>query len=92
MVDETSSDQARPPWNAGGLVGHKSPRKQRDIWTIGAQFRHQQRFRVLPLFNVAIDGKLRVCGLVHLRVVGRRFGWSLAPESPLNCRASQVKP
>jgi hypothetical protein len=56
------------PWNQGKLVGQKAPLKLKDIWAIRVRLQIGHRTRELALFNLAIDGKLRSCDLVRLRV------------------------
>jgi hypothetical protein len=56
------------PWNKGKLVGQKAPLRLKDIWAIRVRLQIGHRTRVLALFNLAIDSKLRSCDLVRLRV------------------------
>jgi integrase len=58
----------REPWNKGKLVGQKAPLKLKEIWAIRVRLQLANRRRELALFNLAIDGKLRACDLVKLRV------------------------
>ena len=58
----------REPWNKGKLVGQKAPLKLKDIWAIRVRLQLSNHTRDLALFNLAIDGKLRACDLVKLRV------------------------
>jgi hypothetical protein len=58
----------REPWNKGKLVGQKAPLKVKDIWAIRVRLQIQTRTRDLALFDLGIDGKLRGCDLVKLRV------------------------
>lgn len=56
------------PWNKGKLVGQKAPLKLKDIWAIRVRLEISAHVRDLPLFDLAIDSKLRACDLVKLRV------------------------
>ncbi len=58
----------RQPWNKGKLVGQKNPLRLRDIWAIRVRLQLADRTRDLALFDLAIDSKLRACGLTKLRV------------------------
>ena len=63
------SDNGRlVPWNKGKLIGQKPPLKLKEIWAIRIRLQLDHRARELALFNLAIDSKLRGCGLVGLRV------------------------
>jgi hypothetical protein len=55
-------------WNLGRIIGPKPPLKPRHIWAIRTRLQHDGRVRDLAMFNLAIDSKLRGCGLVRLRV------------------------
>ncbi len=57
-----------PPWNKGKLIGQKPPLKLKEIWAIRIRLQLAKRIRDLPLFNLAIDSKLRGCDLVQLKV------------------------
>jgi len=61
-------DQTREPWNKGKLVGQKPPLKPKNIWAIRFHLQNEHQVRDLPMFNLAIDSKLRGCDLVSLRV------------------------
>ena len=56
------------PWNKGKLVGPKPPFKLQEIWAIRIRLDIEHRIRELAMFNLAIDSKLRGCGLVRLKV------------------------
>src|SRR5262245_34247847 len=60
--------QARPAWNKGKMPGPKPPLRPGHVWSIRAKLQLERRVRDLALFNLAIDGKLRGCDLVALRV------------------------
>jgi len=57
--------QPRRPWNAGRLIGPKSPLKPKLIWAIRQQLKTARRVRDLAMFNCALDAKLRACDLVR---------------------------
>ena len=59
---------AREPWNKGKLVGQKASFKLKEISAIRIRLQMASQCRELALFNLAIDGKLRACDLVQLRV------------------------
>ena len=67
-MEQLIQTAARIPWNKGKLVGQKASLRLKDIWTIRGRLQIGQRTRELALFNLAIDGKLRLCDLVALRV------------------------
>jgi hypothetical protein len=71
----------REPWNKGKLVGQKAPLKLRDIWAIRVRRELGDRKRELALFNLAIDGKLRGCDLVRLRVRDIAYGDRIAARA-----------
>jgi integrase len=50
------------------MVGQKRPLKSRDVWAIRTRLELNGNKRDLALFNLAIDGKLRACDLVSLKV------------------------
>lgn len=58
----------RSAWNAGQIVGVKKPLKQRQIWAIRFFLVREGRMRDRVLFDLAIDGKLRGCDLVKLKI------------------------
>jgi site-specific recombinase XerD len=70
----------RGPWNKGRLVGQKVPLKLRDIWAIRVRLQLSDRTRDLALFDLAIDSKLRACGLVKLRVRDVSHGERIAAD------------
>ena len=69
------------PWNAGRLVGAKSPLKPKDIWGIRQYLKSARRVRDLAIFNCALDAKLRGCDLVKLRLVDVAQGGILRERS-----------
>jgi integrase len=69
MPDEdTVSTTTRTPWNKGKLIGAKPPLRPNQVWSIRTRLLIERRTRDLALFNLAIDGKLRGCDVVALRV------------------------
>ena len=69
-VHGTSAEKParRPPWNKGKIVGAKPPLRPSHVWSIRTKLQIEGRKRDLALFNLAIDGKLRGCDLVAVRV------------------------
>jgi site-specific recombinase XerC len=58
----------RPAWNAGKKVGAKRALKVRQIWSIHFFLDREGRMRDRALFDLAIDSKLRGCGLVKIKI------------------------
>ena len=58
----------RTPWNKGKLIGAKPPLLARHVWSIRTRLQIEGRTRDLAMFNLAIDGKLRGCDVVAIRV------------------------
>ncbi len=56
------------PWNKGKLVGQKPSLKLKEIWAIRIRLQLANRHRDLAMSNLAIDSKLRACGLIKIRV------------------------
>ena len=71
----------REPWNKGKLVGQKAPLKLKSIWAIRVRLELSARTRDLALFDLAIDGKLRACDLVKLRVRDVSHGERIAART-----------
>src|SRR5256885_4869185 len=69
MDASTKTTGCVTPWNKGKLLGQKPPLKLKEIWAIRIRLQLDHRTRELPLFNLAIDSKLRGCDLVGLRDV-----------------------
>ncbi len=55
-------------WNTGRIIGQKRPLLPKQVWAIRARLELDGNLRVLSMFNVAIDSKLRGCDLVKLAV------------------------
>ena len=73
------------PWNRGRPIGPKPPLRLSQVWAIRIRLQLAGRPRDLPLFNLAIDSKLRSCDLVRLRVQDVAQGGRAA------CRASVLQ-
>jgi integrase len=71
---DSSDTHSRRPWNKGRLAGQKAPLKLKHVWAIRIRLQLFKQHRNLPLFNLAIDSKLRACDLVRLRL---RDVWSV---------------
>ncbi len=56
------------PWNKGKLIGQKPPLQPKHVWGLRTRMQLARRTRVLALFNLAIDSKLRGCDVVSLKV------------------------
>jgi integrase len=68
IMETTTVDTVRGPWNKAKLVGQKTPFKLKEIWAIRIRLQIARGCRDLALFNLAVDGKLRACDLMTLRV------------------------
>lgn len=64
----TLNSSRRQPWNKGKLIGQKPPLKPKHVWAIRTHLQLEGRVRELAMFNLAIDGKLRACDLMRLRI------------------------
>ena len=64
----TEKPVRRPPWNKGKIVGPKPPLQPSHVWSIRTKLLIEDKNRDLALFNLAIDGKLRGCDVVAVRV------------------------
>jgi integrase len=71
----------RVPWNKGKLTGQKPPLKQKEVWAIRIRLQIEAKHRELALFNLAIDSKLRACGLLRLKVADVCHGNRLASRA-----------
>src|SRR5215216_2980336 len=67
MSTPTGKDRPQP-WNKGLLVGQKRPLETKHVWSIRVRLEIARSRRDLAIFNLAIDSKLRACGLVKLRL------------------------
>jgi hypothetical protein len=55
----------RPAWNKGRIIGQKRPLLPKHVWSIRIRLEMADNRRDLAWFNMAIDSKLRGCGLVR---------------------------
>ena len=78
IIHTTNSHE---PWNEGKLIGQKAPLKLKDIWATRVRLQLRNKIRDLPLFNLAIDSKLRACDLVKLRVSDVSHGAQMASRA-----------
>jgi hypothetical protein len=62
------TDGSQRPWNKGLLIGQKKPLAPKHVWSIRVRLEIVGSSRDLAIFNLAIDGKLRACDLVKLRL------------------------
>lgn len=60
--------------NKGPLVGQKKALKLEEIWRIRTRLELERRDKELTLFNLAIDSKLRACGVVDLGLDSSLYG------------------
>jgi len=58
----------RVPWNKGKLIGQEPTLRSKQVWSIRTKLQIEERTRELAMFNLAIDGKLRGCDVVAIRV------------------------
>jgi hypothetical protein len=58
----------RAPWNKGKLTGAKPPLRPKHVWCIRTKLQIEGRVRDLAMFNLVIDGKLRGCDVVAIKV------------------------
>ena len=79
----------RESWNKGKLVGQKPPLKPKDIWAIRIHLQNAHAVRVLAMFNLAIDSKLRGCDLVNRRVRDVTHGNQVLPRAMVIQRKTQ---
>ena len=64
----------RLAWNKGRLIGQKRPLLAKQVWAIHARLELAGNLRVLALFNLAIDSKLRACDLARFKVTDLVIG------------------
>ena len=64
--DLTAKD--RRPWNVGRMVGAKRPLKPQQVWAIRFWLDREGRLRDRAMFDLAIDGKLRGCDVVRVKI------------------------
>jgi hypothetical protein len=82
-MEKTGNPVHREPWNKGKICGQKAPFKLKDIWALRVRLQMEGRVRELTLFNFnfGIDGKLRGCDLVALKVRDVCHGEQLATRA-----------
>ena len=80
-METTGNTIHHEPWNKGKIVGQKAPFKLKDIWALRVRLQMEGRVRELTLFNFGIDGKLRGCDLVALKVRDVCHGAQLATRA-----------
>lgn len=78
-VDQIS--RPREPWNKGKLIGQKAPFKLKEVWAIRVWLQLEHRTRELALFDLGLDGKLRACDLVKIKVRDICHGDRIAPRA-----------
>ena len=81
MEHDTNSKSQRTPWNKGKMIGQKPPLKLKEIWAIRIRLQLTKKIRELAMFNLAIDGKLRGCDLVSLKVRDVTHGNQVVPRA-----------
>jgi len=78
MLDDKycpSTTPHRTPWNKGKLIGAKPPLRPKHVWSVRTRLLVEGRTRDLPLFNLAIDSKLRGCDVATLKVEDIAPNW-----------------
>ena len=75
---------SRTPWNKGHIVGQKRPLQPKHVWSIRVRLEMADNKRDLALFNLAVDGKLRGCDLVCLRVRDVFAAGRVKGQSPIS--------
>ena len=60
--------KARRAWNSGRTVGAKRALKPQQVWAIRFWLDREGRLRDRALFDLAINSKLRGCGVVKVRI------------------------
>lgn len=68
MQDQANTVPKRVSWNKRKPTGAKPPLRPKHVWSIRTKLQIEGRVRNLALFNLAIDGKLRCCDIVAIRV------------------------
>jgi hypothetical protein len=76
MLDTQSTCEQtarRVPWNKGKLLGAKAPLLFKHVWSIRSKLKVDGRIRDLATFNLAtfnlaIEGKLRDCDVVSIKI------------------------
>ena len=60
--------KGRPAWTAGRKPGAKRALKPQQVWAVRFWLDRERRTRDRAMFNLAIDGKLRGCDIVKLKL------------------------
>ena len=60
--------QEHRPWNEARLLGAKRALKQQQVWAIRFWLDQHRRLQDAALFDLAIDGKLRGCDVVKVKI------------------------
>jgi hypothetical protein len=68
-MDAELDSQITQSRNKGKLTGAKPPLRPKHVWAVRTRLQLANRLRDLPLFDLAIDSKLRGCDVVALKVV-----------------------
>jgi hypothetical protein len=58
------------PWSKGKLIRTKPPLRPKHVWSIRTKLQVEGPTRDLAMFYLAIEGKLRGCEVVLLKVEG----------------------
>lgn len=80
-MESTCNRKSNAPWNKGKIVGQKTPFKLKEIWAIRIRLQLGHRTRELAMFDLGLDGKLRACDLVKLRVRDICHGDRISPRA-----------
>ena len=89
MKQRSTQSETKHTWNRGKLVGQKAPLKLNEIWAIRIRLQLAGDIRMLALFDLAIDSKLRACDLVGLRVRDVAHGNQVATRTSVIQRKTQ---
>jgi hypothetical protein len=68
-MDAELDSQITQSRNKGKLTGAKPPLRPKHVWAVRTRLQLANRLRDLPLFDLAIDSKLRGCDVVALKPV-----------------------
>jgi hypothetical protein len=67
-LESSPRNSSREPWNKGKLIRAKPPLRPKHVWSIRTKLQVEGQARDLAMFNLAIDGKLRGCDVVALKI------------------------
>lgn len=79
------------PWNKGKIVGAKPPLRPKHAGLFRTNLQVEGRLRDLALFNAAIDGELRGCDVVALKVDDIAASGYAADRAGIGARWYEVK-